>query len=112
MLHMRCKIVIYISGKFVSYSFEILFQESADNVDPNSSSSKDALLEEACKKYAEATRLCPTLYDVSSSLHMFDQNSSNLQKVFQCFLALSEKRIKSITITFSNSLRKASHLRI
>ena len=89
MLHMRCKIVIYISGKFVSYSFEILFQESADNVDPNSSSSKDALLEEACKKYAEATRLCPTLYDVSSSLLMFDQ----------CFLALSEKRIKSITIT-------------
>jgi hypothetical protein len=40
-----------------------LIQESADNVDPNSSSSKDALLEEACKKYAEATRLCPTLYD-------------------------------------------------
>ena len=97
MLHMHCKIVVYILGKFVSYSFE--FQESADNVDPNSSSSKDALLEEACKKYAEATRLCPTLYDVSSSLHMFDQNSSNLQKVFQCFLALSEKRIKSITIT-------------
>lgn len=88
---MRCKIVIYILGKFVSYSFEILFQESADNVDPNSSSSKDALLEEACKKYAEATRLCPTLYDVSSSL-MFDQNSSNLQKVFQCFLAFSEKK--------------------
>jgi hypothetical protein len=51
---------------FRSYSFEILFQESADNVDPNSSSSKDALLEEACKKYAEATRLSPTLYDVSS----------------------------------------------
>ena len=87
MLHMHCKIVVYILGKFVSYSFE--FQESADNVDPNSSSSKDALLEEACKKYAEATRLCPTLYDVSSSLLMFDQ----------CFLALSEKRIKSITIT-------------
>lgn len=37
-------------------------------MDPNSSSSKDALLEEACKKYAEATRLCPTLYDVSSYL--------------------------------------------
>jgi hypothetical protein len=36
-------------------------------VDPNFSSSKDALLEEACKKYAEATRLCPTLYDVSFS---------------------------------------------
>ena len=40
-------------------------QESADNVDPDSvSPSKDALLEEACKKYEEATRLCPTLHDV------------------------------------------------
>ena len=40
-------------------------QESADNVGPDSVSSKDALLEEACKKYEEATRHCPTLYDVS-----------------------------------------------
>lgn len=40
-------------------------QESADNVGPDSTSpSKDALLEEACKKYDEATRLCPTLHDV------------------------------------------------
>lgn len=40
-------------------------QESADNVSPDSvSPSKDDLLEEACKKYDEATRLCPTLYDV------------------------------------------------
>ena len=40
-------------------------QESADNVGPESSlPSKDALLEEACKKYDEATRLCPTLHDV------------------------------------------------
>ena len=40
-------------------------QESADNVGPDSSSpSKDALLEEACKKYDEATHLCPTLHDV------------------------------------------------
>ncbi|RVW91655.1 Protein HLB1 [Vitis vinifera] len=40
-------------------------EESADNVGPDSSSpSKDALLEEACKKYDEATRLCPTLHDV------------------------------------------------
>ncbi|KAG8069607.1 hypothetical protein GUJ93_ZPchr0006g41778 [Zizania palustris] len=45
------------------YNWALVLQESADNVDPNSSSSKDALLEEACKKYAEATRLCPTLYD-------------------------------------------------
>ncbi|KAG6501569.1 hypothetical protein ZIOFF_041450 [Zingiber officinale] len=37
--------------------------ESADNVGPDSDSSKDALLEEACKKYEEAIRLCPTLYD-------------------------------------------------
>ena len=42
-------------------------QESADNVNPDSgSTSKDALLEEACKKYNEATRLCPTLHDVRS----------------------------------------------
>lgn len=46
-----------------------ILQESADNVDPNSTSSKDALLEEACKKYAEATRLSPTLFDVSPSLN-------------------------------------------
>ncbi|KAG4908453.1 hypothetical protein JHK86_056937 [Glycine max] len=40
--------------------------ESADNVSPDSTSpSKDALLEEACKKYDEATRLCPTLHDVN-----------------------------------------------
>nr|CAB3494184.1 unnamed protein product [Digitaria exilis] len=45
------------------YNWALVLQESADNVDPNSGSSKDALLEEACKKYAEATRLCPTLYD-------------------------------------------------
>ncbi|GMP96792.1 hypothetical protein CsSME_00045282 [Camellia sinensis var. sinensis] len=39
-------------------------QESADNVSPDSSSpSKDDLLEEACKKYDEATHLCPTLHD-------------------------------------------------
>ncbi|XP_052149369.1 protein HLB1-like [Oryza glaberrima] len=45
------------------YNWALVLQESADNVDPDSSSSKDSLLEEACKKYAEATRLCPTLYD-------------------------------------------------
>lgn len=45
-------------------------QESADNVGPDSSSpSKDALLEEACKKYDEATRLCPTLHDVCVHFH-------------------------------------------
>ncbi|XP_020249285.1 uncharacterized protein LOC109826675, partial [Asparagus officinalis] len=39
-------------------------QESADNVNADSGvPSKDALLEEACKKYDEATRLCPTLHD-------------------------------------------------
>lgn len=42
-------------------------QESADNVSADSvSPSKDALLEEACRKYDEATRLCPTLHDVSA----------------------------------------------
>lgn len=41
------------------------WQESADNVSPDSTSpSKDDLLEEACKKYEETTRLCPTLHDV------------------------------------------------
>ncbi|XP_044965419.1 uncharacterized protein LOC123425760 isoform X4 [Hordeum vulgare subsp. vulgare] len=45
------------------YNWALVLQESADNVDPNSDSSKDSLLEEACKKYAEATRLCPTQYD-------------------------------------------------
>lgn len=47
-------------------------QESADNVSPESSSpSKDALLEEACKKYEEATRLCPTLNDVRVTATLF-----------------------------------------
>lgn len=44
-------------------------QESADNVSQDSPSpSKDALLEEACRKYDEATRLCPTLHDVWTRL--------------------------------------------
>ncbi|KAK7840173.1 protein hlb1 [Quercus suber] len=43
---------------------ELWKQESADNVSQDSTSpSKDALLEEACKKYDEATHLCPTLHD-------------------------------------------------
>ncbi|KAJ1404003.1 Tetratricopeptide-like helical domain superfamily [Sesbania bispinosa] len=46
------------------YNWALVLQESADNVNPDSTSpSKDALLEEACKKYDEATRLCPTLHD-------------------------------------------------
>ena len=61
-------------------------------MDPNSSSSKDALLEEACKKYAEATRLCPTLYDVSLSFDtLFDQKNSSLQ-YFQCFWPWQKQR--------------------
>ncbi|KAH1191902.1 Protein HLB1 [Glycine max] len=48
------------------YNWALVLQESADNVSPDSTSpSKDALLEEACKKYDEATRLCPTLHDVN-----------------------------------------------
>lgn len=47
-------------------------QESADNVSPESSSpSKDDLLDEACKKYEEATRLCPTLNDVRVTATLF-----------------------------------------
>ncbi|CAL5356359.1 unnamed protein product [Camellia sinensis] len=46
------------------YNWALVLQESADNVSPDSSSpSKDDLLEEACKKYDEATHLCPTLHD-------------------------------------------------
>ncbi|KAF8379953.1 hypothetical protein HHK36_027419 [Tetracentron sinense] len=46
------------------YNWALVLQESADNVGPDSSSpSKDALLEEACNKYDEATQLCPTLHD-------------------------------------------------
>lgn len=46
------------------YNWALVLQESADNVESDSSSpSKDTLLEEACKKYDEATRLCPTLHD-------------------------------------------------
>lgn len=53
---------------FIAMKF--FLQESADNVGPESSSpSKDALLEEACKKYDEATRLCPTLHDVCVHFH-------------------------------------------
>ncbi|CAN0923500.1 Protein HLB1 [Linum grandiflorum] len=48
------------------YNWAFVLQESADNVSPESTSpSKDALLEEACKKYDEATRLCPTLHEIA-----------------------------------------------
>lgn len=51
-------------------------QESADNVSQDSASpSKDALLEEACKKYDEATHLCPTLHDVWLQLTILDNVS-------------------------------------
>lgn len=57
-------------------------QESADNVNPESSShSKDALLEEACKKYEEATRLCPTLNEVCATA-MYFYFSSNAHSDF------------------------------
>jgi hypothetical protein len=59
----------------VGSSFEVVhsiivdMQESADNVSPDSTSPyKDALLEEACKKYDEATPLCPTLHDVCKDI--------------------------------------------
>ncbi|KAF5804381.1 putative tetratricopeptide-like helical domain superfamily [Helianthus annuus] len=42
----------------------LLLQESADNVNSSANShTKDALLEEACKKYDEATQLNPALHD-------------------------------------------------
>jgi hypothetical protein len=42
-----------------------VLQESADNAGPEvGSPGKDALLEEACKKYEAATQLCPTLHEV------------------------------------------------
>jgi len=57
----------------VVHSFIVCMQESADNVSPDSTSpSKDALLEEACKKYDEATRLCPTLHDVCKDIMLYD----------------------------------------
>ncbi|GMP64464.1 hypothetical protein CsSME_00025730 [Camellia sinensis var. sinensis] len=44
---------------------------SADNVSPDSSSaSKDDLLGEACKKYDEATHLCPTLHDFRAAIQL------------------------------------------
>ncbi|KAK9082458.1 hypothetical protein Syun_031382 [Stephania yunnanensis] len=50
------------------YNWALVLQESADNVDPDSSfPSKDSLLEEACKKYDEATCLCPTLHDATKN---------------------------------------------
>lgn len=55
------------------YNWALVLQESADNVIPDSTSpSKDALLEEACKKYDEATRLCPTLHDVRKDILLYD----------------------------------------
>lgn len=55
------------------HSIIICMQESADNVSPDSTSpSKDALLEEACKKYDEATHLCPTLHDVRKDIILYE----------------------------------------
>ncbi|KAL1829866.1 hypothetical protein ACET3Z_008278 [Daucus carota] len=58
------------------YNWALFLQESADNVSPDSDSpSKDAfLLEEACKKYADATRLCPTLHDVCTKSHVWGED--------------------------------------
>ncbi|KAF5734357.1 Tetratricopeptide repeat-like superfamily protein isoform 1 [Tripterygium wilfordii] len=50
------------------YNWALVLQESADNVSPDSNSpSKDVLLEEACKKYDEATHLCPSLHDATKN---------------------------------------------
>lgn len=42
-------------------------QESADNAGSEMPPGKDALLDEACKKYDAATQLCPTLHEVPST---------------------------------------------
>ncbi|KAE8694663.1 hypothetical protein F3Y22_tig00110777pilonHSYRG00236 [Hibiscus syriacus] len=72
----RQRILIYAARRYATalernpedydalYNWALVLQESADNVSPDSTSpSKDALLEEACKKYDEATCLCSTLHD-------------------------------------------------
>ncbi len=63
---------------FAAFKFEMRFrtildfycwflQESADNAGSEMDSmSKDALLDEACKKYEAATQLCPTLHEVNN----------------------------------------------
>lgn len=71
---------------FISlYWIEIIMldspQESADNVSADSvSPSKDDLLEEACKKYDEATRLCPTLYDVCIRISVITMANTSVNK--------------------------------
>lgn len=58
--------------QFLFNFFFYPMQESADNVNADSDSpSKDALLEEACNKYDEATHLCPTLHDVCTEIYAF-----------------------------------------
>ncbi|KAE8722483.1 Tetratricopeptide repeat-like superfamily protein isoform 2 [Hibiscus syriacus] len=67
------------------YNWALVLQESADNVSPDSTSpSKDSLLEEACNKYEEATRLCPTFHDVYampclSKMHQSDEKLNTLR---------------------------------
>ena len=51
----------------------------------SSSPSKDALLEEACKKYDEATRLCPTLHDVCTGISYFDYPVEFMRNLFVIF---------------------------
>ncbi|KAL4297818.1 hypothetical protein GQ457_12G000540 [Hibiscus cannabinus] len=73
----RQRVLVYAARRYASavernpedydalYNWALVLQESADNVSPDSTSpSKDSLLEEACKKYEESTRLCPTFHDV------------------------------------------------
>nr|XP_024357282.1 protein HLB1-like isoform X1 [Physcomitrium patens]XP_024357285.1 protein HLB1-like isoform X1 [Physcomitrium patens]XP_024357295.1 protein HLB1-like isoform X1 [Physcomitrium patens]XP_024357305.1 protein HLB1-like isoform X1 [Physcomitrium patens]XP_024357313.1 protein HLB1-like isoform X1 [Physcomitrium patens]XP_024357323.1 protein HLB1-like isoform X1 [Physcomitrium patens]XP_024357333.1 protein HLB1-like isoform X1 [Physcomitrium patens] len=46
------------------YNWALVLQESADNAGPEvGSPEKDALLEDACKKYQTAVQLCPTLHE-------------------------------------------------
>ncbi|KAL8150312.1 hypothetical protein V2J09_020120 [Rumex salicifolius] len=74
------------------YNWALILQESADRVDPDSTSpSKDALLEEACKRYEEATRLCPTLNDATQHYEKAVQlNWNSPQALNNWGLALQE----------------------
>ncbi|XP_065039180.1 protein HLB1-like isoform X2 [Musa acuminata AAA Group] len=99
----RQRILLYAAKKYVSaiqrnpedhdalYNWALVLQESADNVGPDSVSSKDALLEEACKKYEEATRLCPMLYDATKKYEKAVQlNWNSPQALNNWGLALQE----------------------
>lgn len=79
----------------IKLCINLVLQESADNVSPDSTSpSKDALLEEACKKYDEATHLCPTLHDVCKKTFLYFYYSRCCCEKFDGRFKKNEKRDK------------------